>query len=90
MKKIVMNLCIVSAIVTSIIIICTFLTTYQFWYVGQMFNTYLPLQIGIIVTMILWALSFWVHEKGKRKYLFTFICLLLIAGSVFFIVNYVR
>lgn len=90
MKKTLMNLCIISAIVTSIIIICTFLTTYQFLYVGQIFNTYLPLQIGIVVTMILWALSFWVHEKGKRKILFTFICLLLIAGSIFFIINYVR
>lgn len=90
MKKILINLCIISAIVTSIIIICTFLTTYQFLYVGQIFNTYLPLQIGIVVTMVLWALVFWVNEKGKKKFLFTFICLLLIASSIFFIINYVR
>lgn len=90
MKKILMGLSITSAAITSIIIICTFLTTYQFLYVGQIFNSYYPLQIGIIVTMILCAINFWSSEKGKRKYLLTFICLLLIAGSIFFIANYVR
>ena len=90
MKKFLMTLCIISASITSFIIICTFLTTYQFYFVNQVFNSYFPLQVGIIVTMVLWALCFWVQENGKRKYLFTLICLLLMAGSLFFILNYVR
>ena len=40
MKKFINLLSFGSAFITSILIICTFLTTYQFYYVGQVFNSY--------------------------------------------------
>lgn len=51
MKKLINLLEFISAFITSILIICTFLTTYQFYYVGQIFNSYLPIQLGVCITM---------------------------------------
>lgn len=67
MKKIINILTIGSACVTSALIICTILTSYQFIYVGQLFYYYMPIQIGVAVTMAFLALRFWVNERGIKR-----------------------
>ena len=56
-----------SACVTSALIICTILTSYQFIYIGQLFYYYMPIQIGVAVTMAFLALRFWINEKGIKR-----------------------
>ena len=77
MKKFINVLCILSAIVTSIIIICTFMTSYQFVYVGQIFNSYMPIQIALGITMAILAIRFWLNEHGKRKYIYSSISIII-------------
>ncbi len=67
MKKLINLLEFISAFITSILIICTFLTTYQFYYVGQIFNSYLPIQLGVCITMAILAIRFLINETGKRE-----------------------
>ena len=67
MKKMINILTIGSACVTSAFIICTILTSYQFIYVGQLFYYYMPIQIGVAVTMAFLALRFWINEKGIKR-----------------------
>lgn len=77
MKKMINILTIGSACVTSAFIICTILTSYQFIYVGQLFYYYMPIQIGVAVTMALLALRFWIHERGMRRIGYSGVSLLL-------------
>lgn len=67
MKKLINLLEFISAFITSILIICTFLTTYQFYYVGQIFNSYLPIQLGVCITMAILAIRFLINETGKKR-----------------------
>lgn len=67
MKKMINILTIGSACVTSALIICTILTSYQFIYIGQLFYYYMPIQIGVAVTMAFLALRFWINEKGIKR-----------------------
>lgn len=67
MKKMINALCVIAASTTSILIICTFLTSYQFLYVGLEFNSYLPIQIGLAVTMSLLAVRFLLNENGIKR-----------------------
>ena len=90
MKKLLAILSIVSAIVTCITIICTLLTTYQFIYVGQIFNSYVPIQIMIIVTMIIWGIKFLINEKGWKRVVYTLISLFTAAGCMFFLFQSVQ
>ncbi len=68
MKKIINMLTIGSACVTSALIICTILTSYQFVYVGQLFYYYMPIQVGVAVTMAFLALRFWIYERGIKRF----------------------
>lgn len=89
-KDIMTAICMVAAMVTSVIIICTFLTTYQFIYVGQMFNSYYMLQIGVCITMILWGVRFLLYHKGKERYIYFMICIAIVISLIFFIINLVK
>lgn len=89
-KDIMTAICMVAAMVTSGIIICTFLTTYQFIYVGQMFNSYYILQIGICITMILWGIRFLLYHRGKERYIYFMICITIAVSFIFFIINLVK
>ncbi|MGL5353818.1 MAG: hypothetical protein ACRDA5_10925 [Clostridium sp.] len=89
-KDIMTGICIVAAIITSGIIICTFLTTYQFYYVGQMFNSYYVLQIGVSITMMLWGIRFILYYKGKERYIYFTICFLISISLLFFYANMVK
>ncbi|MGL5416048.1 MAG: hypothetical protein ACRDDY_00080 [Clostridium sp.] len=90
MRKIINIVAILMSIVSGIVIICTFLTSYQFYYVGEMFNTYFTLQVCLFITMGTWALKFWIEEYGMKKYIYTLICALISLSSIFFIVSSVR
>ena len=85
MKKLINFLSLLSGILTSLAIIFTLLTTYQFLYVGQIFSSYLPIQIGILVTMILWAIKFYFFERGARRNMYTIFCIVIAICSLFFI-----
>nr|WP_206151633.1 hypothetical protein [Clostridium sp. SM-530-WT-3G] len=80
----------VSAFITSIIIICTFLTTYQFFYVGQIFNSYLPIQLGICITMAILAFRFLFNETGRRRIFYSAVSFSISIVLLFFMINYIR
>lgn len=82
MKRVINTLCILSAVITSGLIICTFATSYQFFYVAQIFNSYVPIQIGGAVTMVLLGLKFWVNEIGYKKHIYTLVSILISMGLI--------
>ncbi|GAA0083598.1 hypothetical protein UT300007_00370 [Clostridium sp. CTA-7] len=82
-------ICTLASIAASVIIVLTFLTTYHFINM-HMFNSYLPLQIGICVTMMLWAIRFFLYRIGREKYMYSLICIIISIISLFFIVNLVK
>lgn len=86
MKKLINLLGFISAFITSALIICTFMTTYQFHYVGQIFNSYFPVQLGVSVTMAILAIRFLVIETGKKRIVY-FIFSLAISISLIFFMN---
>ncbi|MGL4850130.1 MAG: hypothetical protein ACRC28_14610 [Clostridium sp.] len=90
MRKIITILGIFMSIVSAIVIICTFLTSYQFVYIGEMFNTYFTLQVCLCITMGIWAIKFWIEELGMKKYIYTLICIGISLSSIFFIASSVR
>ena len=90
MKKLINLLSFGSAFITSIIIICTFLTTYQFYYVGQIFNSYFPIQIGVCITMAVLSLRFLVNETGSRRFLYSAVSLAMSLCLLFFMNGIVR
>ncbi|SHF10293.1 hypothetical protein [Clostridium fallax] len=90
MKKLINFLCLLAAFITSISIVCTLLTTYQFLYVNQIFSTYRTIQIGIFVTMILWAIKFIFFDKGEKRYFYGVLCILISIASLCFIISNVK
>ncbi|MGL4873777.1 MAG: hypothetical protein ACRC30_03885 [Clostridium sp.] len=90
MRKIITILGILMSVVSAIAIICTFLTSYQFVYIGEMFNTYFTLQVCLFLTMGIWGVKFWIEERGMKKYVYTLICIGISLSTIFFIVSAVR
>lgn len=90
LKDIITTICISAAMITSLIIISTFLTIYQFFYVGQMFNSYYTLQVGVSITMMLWGIRFILYYKGKERYIYSLICITIAVSFIFFINNLVK
>ena len=90
MKKLINYLSFIYAFITSILIICTFLTTYQFYYVGQIFNSYFPLQLGICITMAILAVGFLINEKGKRRIIYSAVSFAIALSLIFFMTNFVK
>lgn len=78
------------AFITSILIICTFLTTYQFYYVGQIFNSYLPIQIGVCATMAISALRFLLNETGKKRIVYCTLSFAISISLIFFMINLIK
>ncbi|MDY2729722.1 MAG: hypothetical protein SOV35_06535 [Clostridium sp.] len=88
MKKIINILTNIAAWITCIMIICTFLTSYQFLYVDMIFNSYLPIQVSLSVTMALLAIRFLLFEKGKRRllyFLFSALFCFIIIYSIYYV-----
>lgn len=90
MKKIINILSIASSVIACIVIICTFLTSYQFLYVGEIFDSYLPVQVIVAITMGLWAIRFWISEFGRRKVFYTLLSLGISVSLVCFIFGTIR
>lgn len=89
MKKIINILTNIAAWITCIMIICTFLTSYQFLYVDMIFSSYLPIQISVSVTMALLAVRFLLFEKGKRRLLY-FLFSVLFCSTIIYSILYVK
>lgn len=89
-KKVISILTIVSSIIACITIICTFLTSYKFIYIGDIFNSYLGIQIVLAITMLIWAMRFWSFEHGNKRYVFSGFCIFISIASMFFILNFIR
>ena len=89
-KDIFTIICTLAAISTSVIIILTFLTTYHFINNMPILNSYILLQIGICVTMILWAIRFFLYRKGRERYIYTSVCIIISIISLFFVMNSVK
>ena len=83
-------ICTIAAILTSVIIVLTFLTTYHFINIMPMFNSYFPLQIGICITMALWGIRFLLNSFGKEKYIYSILCIAISIISLLFIINLVK
>ena len=90
MKKLINLLSIGSAFITSILIICTFLTTYQFYYVGQIFNSYFPIQLGVCITMAILSIRFLVNESGSKRILYSAVSFAIAVCLLFFMNGLVR
>lgn len=95
MKKVVIRdiftfMCTLATVISSIIIICTFLTQYQFIYVTYIFSNYLALQIAIFITMTLWSLRFFFYRKGRERLVYSGVCILIAIISMFFMMNKIR
>ena len=83
-------ICTIAAFITSVIIILTFLTTYHFINIMPVFNSYVPLQIGICITMALWGIRFLLNSVGREKYMYSIICISASIISLLFIINLVK
>ena len=90
MKQLVNLLGFIAAFITSILIICTFTTTYQFYYVGQIFNSYLPIQLGVCITMTILGVRFLFNETGKKRILYATVSFVIAASLIFFMMNFVK
>ena len=90
MKKIINVLSIASSIISGIVIICTFITSYQFIYISDIFDSYLAVQVSVAITMLLWALRFWFNEYGRKKFFHTSVSLAIVVVLIFFIFGTVR
>lgn len=90
MKKLVNLLGSIAAFITSILIICTFTTTYQFYYVGQMFNSYLPIQLGVCITMTILGIRFLINETGKKRIIYSSFSFAIAISLIFFMINLVK
>ena len=90
MKKMINLLSIIFSVISGVVIICTFITSYQFMYISNIFDSYLAVQVSVAITMILWALRFWLNEYGRRKFFHTSISLAIVVALMFFIFGTVR
>ncbi|SJT82140.1 Uncharacterised protein [Clostridioides difficile] len=84
MKTLVNWLTLICGFITSILIVCTFLTSYQFYYVNQIFNSYLPVQLGIFIT------RFMINETGRKRIIYSAFSFTISISLIFFIVNLVK
>ena len=90
MKKLVNLLGFMAAFITSILIICTFTTTYQFYYVGQIFNSYLPIQLGVCITMTILGIRFLLNETGRNRIIYSSFSFAIAISLIFFMMNLVK
>lgn len=90
MEKIVNLLGFMAAFITSILIICTFTTTYQFYYVGQIFNSYVPMQLGVCITMAILGVRFLLNETGRKRIIYSAFSFAISIALIFFMMNLVK
>lgn len=84
MKKTVSFLGWVSVFITTIALILTILTTYQFLYV-KYFNSYYTLQWCISLTMFIWAIKLIDFKNKAFNKMYSIMCIFFAVGTIFFI-----
>ena len=90
MEKLVNVFGFMAAFITSILIICTFTTTYQFYYVGQIFNSYVPIQLGVCITMSILGIRFLLNETGRKRIIYSAFSFAIAISLIFFMMNLVK
>lgn len=83
MKKVIRTLNFIAAWATSIMIILTILTSYDFVYIGRVFESYLPIQMGLSLNMLLLSLDFFLKENGRRKLQYSIFSFILLIGMIY-------
>ena len=83
-------ICTLSAIATSVVVVLTFLTTYHFINSMPIFNSYLLLQVGLFITMMLWGIRFLLNNSVRERYIYSIICITISIISLFFMINLVK
>lgn len=73
----------IGVILTTLALILTLLTTYQFVYV-KYFNGYYTLQLSIVVTMIIWSINMIVFRKNFKNIVYPITCVLIACVTMFF------
>ncbi|MBP2033206.1 putative membrane protein YdbT with pleckstrin-like domain [Clostridium algifaecis] len=73
----------IGVIFTTLALILTLLTTYQFVYV-KYFNGYYTLQLCIVVTMIIWSINMLIFRKNFKNIVYPITCVLIACATVFF------
>lgn len=90
MKKFIDVLIYILMSITSIIIICTFLTTYQFYYVNQIFNSYVLLELSLSATMLAMAIRFLLDKDVERRILYCVISITIAMSFIYFAMNWIK
>lgn len=71
-------------LITTLALILTILTTYQFVYI-KYFYGYYTLQWCIFFTMVVWSIKLIDFKGGLTNKIYPLICIFFAAGSIFFI-----
>ncbi len=90
MKKFIDVLIYILMSITSIIIVCTFLTTYQFYYVNQIFNSYVPLELSLSGTMMAMAIRFVLDKDIEKRILYFVISITIAISFIYFAMNWIK
>jgi hypothetical protein len=85
MKKTVEFIAWMWVVLTIVSLLFTLSTAYSFMYI-KYFTSYYTLQWCLFFTMLFWAVKLYNTDTGAKKYIYTGICLLFAAVSIFFIV----
>ena len=85
-KDIYTLICTIAVVISSIVIVMTFLSTYHFINTIPLFSSYSPLQISISITMLLWGIKFYTNKVGKEKRIYSCICIALSLISLIFMI----
>lgn len=78
--------CTIAVVISSIVIVMTFLSTYHFINTIQLFSSYYPLQLSISITMLLWGIKFYINKVGKEKRIYSSICIGLSLINLLFMI----
>ncbi|NFJ86944.1 hypothetical protein FDA82_11430 [Clostridium botulinum] len=74
----------VMVIITTIALLATLITIYQFTYI-KYFDSYYTLQWCMFFTMIVWAVKMLDFSKGIRDKFYSLVCIFLAVANIFFI-----
>lgn len=88
MKKTINALGWIMVILTTVVLICTLLTIYQFTYI-KYFDTYYTLQWCIFFTMIIWSAKMLESKRDLKNKFYSLLCILFAIANIFFIYMHV-
>ncbi|EJP6472244.1 hypothetical protein ACFLKB_01330 [Clostridium sp. FAM 1755] len=74
----------IMVIITTVALLATLLTIYQFTYI-KYFDSYYTLQWCMFFTMIVWSVKMLDFSKGMRDKFYSLVCIFLAIANIFFI-----